>query len=75
MIYLQLFLSYLKIGFFGFGGGYAMLPILEREIEIRTCLSGSGATHARTAVRIPNANAFIGRNAAIGSIINIEILR
>lgn len=22
MIYLQLFLSYLKIGFFGFGGGY-----------------------------------------------------
>nr|HPK30788.1 chromate transporter [Bacteroidales bacterium] len=24
MIYLQLFLSYLKIGFFGFGGGYAM---------------------------------------------------
>ena len=32
MILWQLFISYLKIGFFGFGGGYAMLPILQREI-------------------------------------------
>ena len=28
----QLFVSYLKIGFFGFGGGYAMLPMLQKEI-------------------------------------------
>ena len=32
MIYLQLFLSYLKIGFFGFGGGYAMLSLIQHEI-------------------------------------------
>ena len=32
MILWQLFISYLKIGFFGFGGGYAMLPLLQREI-------------------------------------------
>ena len=32
MIYLQLFLSYLKIGFFGFGGGYAMLSLIQNEI-------------------------------------------
>ena len=32
MIYLRLFISYLKIGFFGFGGGYAMLPLIEEEI-------------------------------------------
>ena len=32
MIYLQLFLSFLKIGFFGFGGGYAMLTLIESEI-------------------------------------------
>ena len=32
MIYLQLFISYLKIGFFGFGGGYAMLSLIQNEI-------------------------------------------
>ena len=32
MIYLQLFISYLKIGFFGFGGGYAMLSLIQHEI-------------------------------------------
>lgn len=29
---LDLFLSYFKIGFFGFGGGYAMLALMEHEI-------------------------------------------
>ncbi len=32
MIYLKLMWSYLKIGIFGFGGGYAMLALIEREI-------------------------------------------
>ena len=32
MIFWELFVSYLKIGFFGFGGGYAMLSILQREV-------------------------------------------
>ena len=31
-IYLNLIWSYLKIGLFGFGGGYAMLSLIEREI-------------------------------------------
>ena len=35
MIYLQLFLSYLKIGFFGFGGGYAMLSLIHNEIVVQ----------------------------------------
>ena len=35
MIYLQLFISYLKIGFFGFGGGYAMLSLIQHEIVER----------------------------------------
>lgn len=34
MIYLQLFLAYLKIGFFGFGGGYAMLSLIQHEVVI-----------------------------------------
>lgn len=35
MILLQLFISYLKIGFFGFGGGYAMLSLIQNEIVVR----------------------------------------
>lgn len=35
MIYLQLFISYLKIGFFGFGGGYAMLSLIQNEVVIQ----------------------------------------
>ena len=29
MIYLQLFLSFLQIGLFSFGGGYAAMPLLR----------------------------------------------
>jgi len=32
MIYWQLFISYLKIGLFGFGGGYAMLSLIQYEV-------------------------------------------
>ncbi len=32
MILLQLFLSFAKVGVLTFGGGYAMIPLLEREI-------------------------------------------
>lgn len=31
-IFFQLFLSFFKLGFIMFGGGYAMLPILEHEV-------------------------------------------
>lgn len=31
-IYIQLIWAYIKIGLFGFGGGYAMLALFEREI-------------------------------------------
>lgn len=34
MIYLQLFYAYLKIGFFGFGGGYAMLSLIQHEVVV-----------------------------------------
>ncbi len=34
MIYLELFLSYLKIGFFGFGGGYSMLSLIQHEVVV-----------------------------------------
>lgn len=33
MIFLQLFLSFLKIGLFGFGGGFAILSLIQHEVE------------------------------------------
>lgn len=33
MIYLQIFLSFLKIGLFGFGGGLAIFSLIQHEIE------------------------------------------
>ena len=35
MLYLQLFWIYLKIGTFTLGGGYVMLPMIEREVVQR----------------------------------------
>ncbi len=32
MVFLKLFIVFLKIGSFSFGGGYAMLPLIEQEI-------------------------------------------
>lgn len=34
-LYLQLFTTFLKIGAFTFGGGWAMIPIIEREVVDR----------------------------------------
>ena len=35
MLYIQLFWTYLKIGTFTLGGGYVMLPMIEREVVRR----------------------------------------
>lgn len=35
MIYLQLFLSFLQIGAFSFGGGYAAMPLIQSQIVTR----------------------------------------
>lgn len=32
MMLIQLFISFFTIGFFSYGGGYAMIPLIEREI-------------------------------------------
>ena len=32
MIYLQLFISFFKIGLFGFGGGLAILSLIQHEV-------------------------------------------
>ena len=35
MIYLQLFITFFKIGLFNFGGGYAMISFLQNEIVFK----------------------------------------
>ena len=32
MIYLKVFMTFFKIGLFSFGGGYAMLPLIQQEV-------------------------------------------
>ena len=32
MIYLQLFLSFLQVGMFSVGGGYAAMPLIQSQI-------------------------------------------
>ena len=39
MIYLDLFLTFFKIGLFTFGGGYAMLPLIQQEVAAHKWLS------------------------------------
>ena len=45
MIYLQLFLSFLQIGLFSLGGGYAAMPLIQNQIvTIHSWLSMSEFT-------------------------------
>lgn len=34
MIYLQLFLSFLQVGMFSFGGGYAAMPLIQEQVVL-----------------------------------------
>lgn len=35
MIFLQLFVTFFKIGLFGFGGGYGMLSLIQQEVVVK----------------------------------------
>jgi len=41
MIYLELFWTFFKIGAFTFGGGYAMLPLIQAEVEAHGWMAAS----------------------------------
>lgn len=51
--YMDLFTSFFRIGLFTFGGGYAMLPMLERECVETT--AGLPVTSFWTISPLPNA--------------------
>jgi len=80
----QLFFTFAKIGGFTFGGGYAMLPMLEREIvekynwstreelmdyfAIGQCTPGIIAVNTATFVGFKTAGAFGGIMATLGLV-------
>ncbi|MFD0695803.1 chromate transporter [Paenibacillus sp. GCM10027628] len=46
MLIWSLFFTFLKIGFISFGGGYAMIPIIQHEVEIHQWMTGEQYNHA-----------------------------
>ena len=71
MIYLQLFLSFLQIGAFSFGGGYAAMPLIQNQVvQLHPWLSQSEFTDLITIsqmTRGPIANTcatFVGTRIA-----------
>lgn len=78
MIYLQLFLSFLQIGLFSFGGGYAAMPLIQDQVvtrygwlsmaEFTDLITISQMTPGPIAV---NSSTFVGYNLAgiLGGIV------
>ncbi|XCP84661.1 chromate transporter [Roseburia hominis] len=71
MIYLQLFLSFLQIGAFSFGGGYAAMPLIQHQVvELHGWLSMNQFTDLVTISQMTpgpiaiNAATFVGTQIA-----------
>ncbi|MDR2064509.1 MAG: chromate transporter [Prevotellaceae bacterium] len=75
MVFVQLFITFFKIGLFGFGGGYAMLSMIQHEVvevhqwlgikEFTDIVAISQSTPGPIAI---NCATYIGYTAAGGSI-------
>ena len=71
MIYLQLFISFLQIGAFSFGGGYAAMPLIQNQVvQIHPWLSQSEFTDLITISQMTpgpiaiNSATFVGTRIA-----------
>ncbi|MEL7647975.1 MAG: chromate transporter [Sedimentibacter sp.] len=77
MIYLNLLFSFIKIGLFSYGGGYAMIPLIQREIENHGWISHTEFVDIIAIAEMTpgpiavNSATFVGYKAAglLGSII------
>lgn len=77
MVYLKLILSFFKIGLFSFGGGYAMIPLIQTEIEKYNWISQSDLIDMVAIAEMTpgpiavNSATFVGYNAGgiLGGII------
>ena len=71
MIYLQLFLAFLQIGAFSFGGGYAAMPLIQEQVVTKYAwLTQTDFTDLVTIAEMTpgpiaiNAATFVGNQAA-----------
>lgn len=71
MIYFELFLSFLQIGAFSFGGGYACLPLIQKQVvDVHQWLSMSELTDLITISQMTpgpiavNSATFVGEKIA-----------
>ena len=63
MIYLQLFISFLQIGAFSFGGGYAAMPLIQNQVvQVHPWLSQSEFVE-----RFPELSLFYRLSSPLGS--------
>ena len=74
MIFLQLFLTFFKIGLFGFGGGYAMLSLIQDEVVVKHLwMSSSQFTDIVAISQVTpgpigiNAATYVGYTAVVNS--------
>lgn len=90
MIYLQLFFSFLQIGLFSFGGGYAALPLIQEQVvtlhkwlelseftnlvTISQMTPGPIAINAATFVGLQVGGIFGAIVATIGSVLPASII-
>ena len=51
MIYLQLFLSFLQVGMFSVGGGYAAMPLIQSQVVEQDPLMGVYCPDGRSVCR------------------------
>lgn len=82
MIYLKLFITFFKIGLFSFGGGYAMLPLIQTEVvDVNSWISISEFTDIVAISQVTpgpiavNSATYIGytvTNSVIGSFCYIR---
>lgn len=77
MIYLELFLTFLKIGAFTFGGGYAMLPMAQQEVlahhwmteqEVINFVAVSESTPGPFAVNMATYVGMVAGNGILGAL-------
>lgn len=77
MIYLQLFYIFFKVGIFGFGGGYAILPMIYQEVQTFGILTAADFSNLVALSQVTpgpiaiNAATYVGFRSAglIGSVI------
>jgi len=89
MIYLKLFTTFFKIGLFSFGGGYGMIPLIERELQAHNWLSaqefvrvisisemtpGPIAVNTATLVGYKTAGILGGASATLGVVLPSLVL-